>query len=90
MFKRTLNMAEKKESHSSKDSDRRRQRREEVVAKKHALAEWRQAKAAAWEAARDYASQQDATAGAPDADLNNCIEEIEYDMVRTFEEFKNI
>jgi hypothetical protein len=101
MFKPTLNVAEKRESRSSKDSSRRRQKREEVVFKKRELAERQAAEAdkaiEAAEAAEAAAheSQQDTTAGAPvipedDADLNNRIEEIEYDMQKTFQEFENI
>jgi hypothetical protein len=87
MSKRTLNVAEQKEFRSSKDSQWRRQKHEELVQKKRELAEWQAAaKAAA------YASQQDATAraGAADADLIDRIDEIEYDMMKTFEEFEDI
>jgi hypothetical protein len=49
MFKPTLDVAEKKESHNSKASDRRRQKRDEVVFKKRELAERQAAEAAAHE-----------------------------------------
>jgi hypothetical protein len=97
MFKPTLDVAERKESRSSRTSSRQRQKRDEVVSKKRELAE-RQAAAEA--AARQ--SQRQATTGAlvvpdaamsngaVDADLNSRIEEIEYDMQQTYEEFQNM
>jgi hypothetical protein len=95
MFKPTVNVEENKGDHSSKDCHRWCQKHEELVLKKHELAE-RQAAAAA-----QRSQQQEATAGAPvipdaalsnsaDADLNNHIEEIENDMQQTFEKFENI
>ena len=62
MFKPTLDVAEHKESRNSKASDRRHQKCDEVVFKKHELAERQAAEAAAHEEAA-HESQHDATAG---------------------------